>query len=302
MDPFDSVNPSEAGLHYLEPQQEEAAQADFEHRLGESQPTLAASASPGAGSNRTVTDGNKRAQDIPENERCTPASFVRARAQLAATLTCANIAELREEIELAAQRSAQWSTAIGSSAYRVDNSRVYDDVVASSYVELQRFQNHASHCKPNALDRQSAMDHLRSMAALRYDEAPWNIWGGQRLDLGRAAAEHMRGDTSSSPFVSLSEQASQLLLSPDDDNEFGAKVIAENANELHTYAVPKVTTWTAEEIVSILEDGTEDDDPNRAWVCDTPTEEREVLFLGGNLDDYRIASAPNPYRKSGATG
>ncbi|WP_225144513.1 MULTISPECIES: hypothetical protein [unclassified Bradyrhizobium] len=96
------------------------------------------------------------------------------------------------------------------------------------------------------------MAHLRSMAALRYDAAPWNIWGGQRLDLGRAAAEHVRGDTSCSPFVSLSEEASQLLLSPDDDNEYGAKVIAENANELHTYTVPRVTTWTAEEIVSIL--------------------------------------------------
>ncbi|RXG95286.1 hypothetical protein [Bradyrhizobium zhanjiangense] len=289
-------------MHYLEPQQEETAQADLEQRLRESQPILAALASPGAGSNRTVTDGNKRAQAIPENERCTAASFVRTRAQLAATLTCANIAELRREIELAAQRSAEWSRASGSSVDRVDSGRVYDDVVASSYVELQRFQNHASHCKPHALDRQSAMAHLHSMAALRYNVAPWNIWGGQRLDLGRAAAEHMRGDTRSSPFVSLSEEASQLLLSPDDGNEYGAKVIAENANELHTYTVPRVTTWTAEEIVSILEDGTENDEPALAWVSDTPTEEREVLFLGGNLDDYRTSSASNPYRKSGTKG
>ncbi|MEY9463317.1 hypothetical protein ABH973_003730 [Bradyrhizobium ottawaense] len=104
----------------------------------------------------------------------------------------------------------------------------------------------------------------------------------------------MRGGTSSSPFVSLSEEASQLLLSPDDDNEHGAKAIAESANELHTYTVPRVTRWTAEDIVSILEDGTENDEPALAWVSDTPTEEREVLFLGGNLDDYRTASASNP--------
>ncbi|MCA1374344.1 MULTISPECIES: hypothetical protein [unclassified Bradyrhizobium] len=298
MDPFEDVNRSEARTNYLEPQQEETAQADFEQRLRESQPILAALASPGAGSSRTVTDGNKRARAIPENERCTAASFVRTRAQLAATLACANIAELRREIELAAQRSARWSRASGS-VDRVDSGRVYDDVVGSSYVELERFQNHASHCKPHALDRQSAMAHLRSMAALRYEAAPWNSWGGQRLDLGRAAAEHMRGDTSSSPFVSLSEEASQLLLSPDDDNEYGAKAIAENANELHTYTVPRVTTWTAEDIVSILEDGTENDEPALAWVSDTPTEEREVLFLGGNLDDYRTASASNPYKKSG---
>ncbi|MBB4370613.1 hypothetical protein GGD63_003408 [Bradyrhizobium sp. cir1] len=145
---------------------------------------------------------------------------------------CRN-ADLREycgtqkRLELAAQRSAQWSRATGPSADGVDSGRLYDDVVASSYAELQRFQDHASRCKPHGLDRQSAMAHLRSMAALRYDAAPWNIWGGQRLDLGRAAAEHMRGDTSSSPFVSLSEEASQLLLSPDDDNEYSAKAIAE---------------------------------------------------------------------------
>lgn len=302
MAPFDNVNPSEARMHNLDPQQEETAQADFEHRLGEAQPILASLASPAAGSSPTVTDGNKKAQAIPENERCAAASFVRTRGQLAATLTCANLAELRRDIELAAQRSAQWPRATGSSADRVDSDRVYDDVVASSYTELQRFQNHASHCRPHVLDRQSAMAHLRSMAALRYEQAPWNIWGGQRLDLGRAAAEHMRGDTNSSPFVSLSEDASLLLVSPDDDKEFGAKVIAENANELHTYTVPRVTTWTAEDIVSILEDGTENDEPDLAWVSATPTEEREVLFLGGNLDDFRTASASNPYKKSGVKG
>ncbi|MGY3238071.1 hypothetical protein ACVWZ4_001271 [Bradyrhizobium sp. USDA 4472] len=298
MGPFDNLNPSAARMSHVDPQQEET-EADFELRLREQPPILSAPASAGAESSRTATDGNRRAHLIPKDERCTAASFVKARAQLAATLTCANIAELRREIELAAQTSAQWASETGPLAGGVDRSRVYDDLVASSYAELQRFQNHASHCKPHVLDGQSAMAHLRSMAALRYDVAPWNIWGGQQLDLGRAAAEHMRGDTHSSPFVSLSEEASQLLLSPDDDNEHGAKAIAENASELHTYTVPRVTTWTAEEIVSILEDGTENDEPNLAWVSDTPTEEREVLFLGGDLDNYRTASASNPYRKSG---
>ncbi|MDA9482305.1 hypothetical protein XI07_09820 [Bradyrhizobium sp. CCBAU 11445] len=299
MDPFDNVNPSAARISYVEPQQEETAQSDFELRLGEHRPVLPAPASSGAGSTRTATDGNRRADLIPQNERCTAASFVKARAQLAATLTCANIAELRRDIEFAAQTSRPWSGATEPSAGGVDSSRVYDDVLASSYAELQRFQNHPSHCKPRGLANQSAMAHLRFMAASRFKAAPWNIWGGQRLDLGRAAAEHMRGDTSSSPFVSLSEEASRLLLSPDDDNEYGAKVIAKNANGLHTYTVPRITAWTAEEIVSILEDGTEDDEPNLAWVSDTPTEEREVLFLGGNLDDYWTASASNPYRKLG---
>ncbi|MBB4382614.1 hypothetical protein [Bradyrhizobium sp. SBR1B] len=299
MDPFDNDNPSAALISYVEPQQEETTpQADFELRLRENGPVLPALASAGAGSSRTATDGNRRAALISRTERCTAASFVEARARLATTLTCANIVELKREIDLAAQTSTPWSGATGPLAGDVDIGRIYDDVVASSYAELQRFQTHESHCKPRAMANQSAIAHLRSMAASRFDAAPWNIWGGQRLDLGRAAAEHMRGDTTSSPFVSLSEEASQLLLSPDDDNEYGAKVIAENASELHTYTVPRITAWTAEEIVSILEDGTEDDEPDLAWVSDTPTEEREVLFLGGNLDDYRTASGSNPYRKS----
>ncbi|WP_342724206.1 hypothetical protein AAFG07_34820 [Bradyrhizobium sp. B097] len=299
MAPFNNVNPSAASTYYVEPHHEEAGQANFEQRLRETQPIHRTSASLGAGSSRIVTEGNMRARAIQSNERSAAASFVRTRAQLAATLTCANVGALRREIELAAQQSAQWPTATGPSAGSVDRSRVFDDVVASSYAELQRFQDHATHCKPRVLDHQSAMDHLRSMASLRYDAAPWNIWGGQQLDLGRAAAEHMRGDTDSSPFVSLSEDASRLLLSPDDANEYGAKAIAESAIELHTYTVPRAATWTSEEIVRILEDGTENDEPNLAWVSDTPTEEREVLFLGGNLDDYRTASGPNPYRKSG---
>ncbi len=31
----------------------------------------------------------------------------------------------------------------------------------------------------------------------------------------------------------------------------------------------------------------------------TPTQETERLFLGGNLEDYRTASEPNPYKSQG---
>ncbi|VIO79192.1 hypothetical protein [Bradyrhizobium ivorense] len=296
MDPSNNINPSAARTYSVEPQLEEALQSEFEQQLEETQPIHRTSAPLETGSSGIVTDGNKRARTIQADERCAAESFVRTRAQLATTLTCANAGALRREIELAAQQTAQWPTATGPSAGSVDRSRVFDDVVASSYAQLQRFQDHAAHCMPRVLEHQSAMDHLRSMAFLRYEHAPWNIWGGQRLDLGRAAAEHMRGDTNSSPFVSLSEDASRLLLSPDDANEYGAKAIAESSNELHTYTVPRVATWTSEQIVRILEDGTENDEPDLAWVSDTPIEEREVLFLGGNLDDYRTASEPNPYR------
>ncbi|BBC02364.1 MULTISPECIES: hypothetical protein [Bradyrhizobium] len=302
MDPSNNINPSAARTCFVEPQHEEAGQADFQQQLGQIEPIHQTAAPLEAGSSGIVTDGNKRARAIQGSERCAAESFVRTRAQLAATLTCANVGALGREIELAAQQAAKWPTTTGPSAGSVDRSRIFDDRVASSYAQLQRFQDDAAHCKPHALEHQSATDHLRFMASLRYEHAPWNIWGGQRLDLGRTAAGHMRGDTNFSPFVSLSEDASRLLLSPDDANEYGAKAIAENANELHTYTVPRAATWTSEQIVEILEDGTENDEPDLAWVSDTPIEEREVLFLGGNLDDYRTASEPNPYKKPETEG
>lgn len=47
MDPIDNVNPCAARMNYVEPQQAETAQADFEQRLREPQPILQTSASPG---------------------------------------------------------------------------------------------------------------------------------------------------------------------------------------------------------------------------------------------------------------
>lgn len=65
--------------------------------------------------------------------------------------------------------------------------------------------------------------------------APWNIWGGQRLDLGRAGAEHMRGDIcitvrgglTTAPFAGRRQRVWR-------QSNRG------NANELHSYTVPRV--------------------------------------------------------------
>lgn len=101
-----------------------------------------------------------------------------------------------------------------------------------------------------------------------------------------------------SPFVSLTENAERLTQSKDDDEEGGAKAIAENSKELHTYVVPRAYTWTPEDASNILDRGTERADQHyRGWLSETPTEESEILFLGGNLNDYRTSSTSNPYRK-----
>ncbi|UGY16844.1 hypothetical protein HAP48_0004760 [Bradyrhizobium septentrionale] len=100
----------------------------------------------------------------PETVRYPARSFVSARAQLAATLTGATLDALRNEIELAEQQSARWSSPTAAPDDSVDRHRVFDDVAGSSYVILRRFQNQNSDCKPRAEDSTSAISHVRNTA------------------------------------------------------------------------------------------------------------------------------------------
>lgn len=121
------------------------------------------------------------------------------------------------------------------------------------------------------------------------------------MDLARQAGWHMRGKTTASPFVSLVEDPSKLTVSRD----HWARAIANNANTLHTYAVPRSAVWTPDDVLSSIGLGmnVEDQDNIDADVdlmCSlgrTPTRETERLFLGGNLDSYRTASEANPYKR-----
>ncbi|XIA67550.1 hypothetical protein ACFIOY_19300 [Bradyrhizobium sp. TZ2] len=224
------------------------------------------------------------------------------RAELAASLAGANVEALKNEIRLAEERSAQWPRKSGSSAGSADSRRVLNDVLASSYLKLHRFQNEAVDCEPRLDEDVSAIEHVRSLADLRCHASPHVSKAAicsdddreDEIDMARLAAWHTKGLTDSA-FVSLSHDPSQLLLSKD-HSEHGAKAIAENAKELHTYTVPSVTAWPTEKIKDILERGRAPEDKElRDWVTGTPTEETEVLFLRGNLDDYRTASEDNPY-------
>ncbi|MGV7219198.1 hypothetical protein [Bradyrhizobium sp. UFLA05-112] len=244
-----------------------------------------------------MTEGDVRARAIRAGERCRASSFVKARAQLAATLTGASVGALRNDIELAGQRSAQWSTATGSSASSVDGDGIFDDVVASSYVKLQRFQNDASHCKPRTEDKTNAISHVRTLA--REHSPVSHSLEQYPLDLARTAGRHMRGLTNS-PFVSLVKDASKLVVSRD----HWARAIANNATTLYSYTVPRATIWTPEGIINSISLRMDVQDRDEIIDADidlmvalskTPMEETEVLFRGGNLDEYRTASEPNPY-------
>ncbi|WP_407151068.1 hypothetical protein [Bradyrhizobium sp. ORS 86] len=277
-------------------------QADFEQQLSELRSTSdSAAASMDFRTPSTMTTGNRRASAIRESERCPAASFVRGRAELAASLAGASVKALKNEIKLAAQRATQWPRTTGSSAGSVDGKRIFDDVVASSYLSLHRFQNENIDCEPILDEKVSAIAHVRSLAGLRAQASPHVYKAAicsddereDEIDMARLAAWHTKGLTESA-FVSLCQTPSRLLLSKD-HSENGANAIAKNAKKLHTYTVPSVTAWPIKKINDILERGhAPGDEELRDWLGGIPSEETEVLFLGGNLADYWTASVDNP--------
>ncbi|MCA6104864.1 hypothetical protein [Bradyrhizobium australafricanum] len=280
-------------------------QADFEQQLSElrshrTSDSAAASIDSRIGSPSTLTRGNRRACAIQESERCPAESFVRS-AELAASLAGASVKALKNEIKLAAQRAAQWPRTTGSYAGSVEVDRIFDDVVASSYLPLHRFQNEDIDCEPILDEEVSAIAHVRSLAGLRAQASPHVYKAAicsddereDEIDMARLAAWHTKGVTESA-FVSLSQTPSRLLLSKD-HSENGANAIARNAKKLHTYTVPSVTAWPIKKINDILERGrAPGDEELRDWIGGIPREETEVLFLGGNLADYWTASVDNP--------
>lgn len=62
MDPSNNINPSAARTYFVEPQHEEAGQANFDQQLGQIEPIYRKSAPLEAGSSGIVTEGNKRAR------------------------------------------------------------------------------------------------------------------------------------------------------------------------------------------------------------------------------------------------
>jgi hypothetical protein len=245
-----------------------------------------ASAAPSSGPNEATS----------EPSRYPASSYVSARAQLAATLTGATLDALRNEIELAAQQAARWSSATDAA---IDRDRVFDDVAGSSYVTLRRFQNQDTDCKPRTEENTSAISHVRNTA--RDHSSVGYPLERYPMDRARQAGWHMRGKTTASPFVSLVEDPSKLVVSRDP----WARAIANNADALHTYTVPKTTIWTPDDVLSSIGLGMNAEDQDTIdgdvdLMCSlgrTPTRETERLFLGGNLESYRTSSEANPYKR-----
>ncbi|MGY4616047.1 hypothetical protein ACVWZ4_001274 [Bradyrhizobium sp. USDA 4472] len=281
------------------------AQASFEQQLNDlaladsdsSAPTLESVSL--ASNSAMAAPWSAPSEAAPELSRYPASSFVSARAQLAATLTGATLEALQKEIELARQQAARWSS---ETEVANDRDRVFDDVAGSSYVILRRFQNRDTDCKPHTEENTSAISHVRSTA--RDHASVGDPLERYPMDRARQAGWHMRGKTTTSPFVSLVEEPAKLSVSRD----HWARAIANNAKTLHTYVVPKSAVWTPDDVLSSIAIGMNAGDQDNVdadveLMCSlgrTPTQETERLFLGGNLDSYRTASQENPYqRKTG---
>ncbi|MGX5831857.1 hypothetical protein [Mesorhizobium sp. 43Arga] len=277
-------------------------QANFEQQLRDLRSVKRTTASAPAPTDSEIRRSSAALNEAPrETERYPAASFLRARAQLAATLTGANLGALKNELGLAAQQTARWSPTIAAPDGPVDRDRIFEDVAGSSYVKLHRFQNQDADCKPRKEANTCAISHARNTA--RDHSSVGDPLERYPLDRARQAGWHMRGKTAVSPFVSLVEDPSKLAVSRDP----WARAIAHNANTLHTYTIPKSAVWTPDDVLSSIGLGmnVEDQDNIDADVdlmCSlgrTPTQETERLFLGGNLEDYRTASEANPYKSVG---
>ncbi|WP_166303946.1 hypothetical protein [Bradyrhizobium sp. 2S1] len=277
-----------------------ADQASFEQQLDDLHPTHPTSDSVPTATNSATSTSSTGPNEARQTVRYPAASFVGARAQLAATLTGAPLDALRNEIELAVQQSARWSPSTAAFDGGVDRERVFDDVVGSSYVTLRRFQNQDSDCRPRVEDNTSAISHVRNTA--RDHSSMGDPLERYPMDRARQAGWHMRGRTAS-PFVSLVEDPSKLV----DSRDHWARAIAQSTNALHTYAVPRSAVWTPDDVLSSIGLGMNVEDQHNIdadvdLMCAlgrTPTRETERLFLGGNLDDYRTAGDPNPYKRDG---
>ncbi|MGY4157820.1 hypothetical protein ACVINW_003662 [Bradyrhizobium sp. USDA 4461] len=293
--------PDELSAQTSAPAHSSEAQASFEQQLDDLDPDELNPVHPASlpANNTTATSSTAPNERPPETGSYPATTFVSARAQLAATLTGATLEALRNEIDLAVRQSARWSPATAAS---VDRDVVFEDVAGSSYVTLRRFQNQDNDCKPRAEENTRAISHIRNTA--RDYSSVGDPLERYTMDRARQAGWHMRGKTAESPFVSLVEDPAKLVVSRD----HWARAIANNANVLHSYTVPKTAVWTPDDVLSSIGLGmnVEDQDNIDADVdlmCSlgrTPTRETERLFLGGDLDDYRTNSEANPYKRDSA--
>lgn len=253
---------------------------------------------------RNIPPGQVRARQLASFERADPQSFIQARAHLAAALTGATVSQMMGEVKSARDRVNQWKSTVGQQVTTHQTDQIVQRVRQNDYVELKRFQSEDSHSKPRTEQDVTALQQIRNLHGGTYKGDPRDAGSAEPDHFGAAVigARHTKG-FNDSPFVSLASDPSKLLGSADDGPK-GAKTIAEKAPDLHTYTVPKVSTWSPERMKNSMVSDPEylnspingnHGETFKEWLEGTPTRETEVLFLGGDLDKYRTNKERNPY-------
>lgn len=264
-----------------------------------------------------TTPGQIRGREIPPMQRADPTRFVKARAHLAATLTGANVEQLQKEVGSAMDRVNTWQSTKDQPLSKMQGQQIFEKTLQRDYVTAYRFQNESGHNKPKQKSTLSAMAEVRALHGGQYNgpETLSDLKRGllleNRTDHEGAAiigAHHTKG-FNVSPFVSLVAEP-ELLTQSKDDGKNGAKSIATGAKSLHTYVVPKVTAWTPQRMLGVLErssdgnggkwideqiEGGNGEQTYKEWLTSTPSQETEVLFHGNDLDKYRTNEVKNPY-------
>lgn len=176
------------------------------------------------------------------------------------------------------------------------------------FVTLSRFQNQSKHNRPQ----------LHSPRGLEMAQS-WGrnvAFGGDdraMLAFPRKAADHTQG-YNQSQFVSLTGDVSGLHNSTDD----WARRITRGSKQLHEYTIPKRLVRDSARLQSdigmsgrIASDRTRwfdvpkiigtaintwGDSRRQGWLGGVPAQEKEVLFMGGDLGKYRSKKMNNPFK------
>ena len=269
------------------------------------------------------TEGQKRARGIPSEERAKRGDFVAARAHLSAGFTGAPVGNpetlvagaaashpeernLQTEVDSATKKVNSWGPRNKSPKVNDEDSQsIYDHTLQNDYSELKRFQNEPEHNKPKKeyYQKQTGLEQHREFQ-IPLDSVPESEEKAKEVkkqqDIlqeykAEEGAAHAAGLHYKSPFVSLTNNP-QALRESVDDSAGGAREIANNAKEMHTYHVPKQYSWDMDKIANKLSDEHVGHKGNtKEWLQKTPKPEGEELYLGGDLDKYRTKREVNPY-------
>lgn len=226
-------------------------------------------------------------------------------ATVAATLS-AHLGGTTAQMERDVKRVGKAGSANGIS--QMQAAGIVRESVRNNYVTLHRFQNEAHHNTPK-LNAPKGINMAQNWGK----QVAQGTNNAAMMNMPRNASDHTQGQNRSQ-FVSLTGDLNGLHNSTDP----WARRITRGSNQLHEYTIPKRLVRDAGRIskeidmtsrigwnrVPFLDNNrmaahiqqTQPDNARKAWLSGVPAQEKEVLYMGSNLSDYRTRQMANPYK------